>query len=135
MADDYVQQLRDEVSRLLAAGVQSDADHAIATADADERHRVEVDELHDTAAATSAAHQVHDAKMAHDRDSDSDYFELSLQSRDLVGQAKGVLIVAMPCTGEAALQLLLEKSRADNRTLTEIAAEIVARAELGAVER
>ena len=56
----------------------------------------------------------------------------ALETRDLIGQAKGVLMVTMSCTADQAFAMLVHKSQQTNRKLAEIASEIVDRAERSA---
>jgi hypothetical protein len=52
----------------------------------------------------------------------------ALESRDTIGQAKGVIMVTMRCNADEAFRLLKEQSQQENRKLVEIAAEIAQRA-------
>ena len=56
----------------------------------------------------------------------------ALESRDVIGQAKGVLIVAMRCTADEAFAVMVKQSQHENRKIVDIAAEIVAHALLRA---
>jgi hypothetical protein len=49
----------------------------------------------------------------------------AIESRDLIGQAKGVIIAASRCSADEAFEVLREQSQHQNRKLAEIAAEIV----------
>jgi GAF domain-containing protein len=53
----------------------------------------------------------------------------ALTSRDLIGQAKGLLMSAQGCSGEEAFEVLRRASQRENRRLRDIAAEMVERAE------
>jgi GAF domain-containing protein len=52
-------------------------------------------------------------------------FERALQSRDLIGQAKGILMYANRVDADAAFRLLAERSKATNTKLVEIARSVV----------
>ena len=45
----------------------------------------------------------------------------ALESRDTIGQAKGVIMVTMHCNADEAFRLLKEQSQHENRKLVEIA--------------
>lgn len=60
------------------------------------------------------------------------HLTLALESRDVIGQAKGVLIAVTGCTAERAFAVLVAQSQSENRKLIEVAREIVFRAERGA---
>jgi GAF domain-containing protein len=53
----------------------------------------------------------------------------ALRNRDVIGQAKGILISQSQCTEDEAFDLLRRASQRENRKLHDIAAEIVARAQ------
>ena len=115
--DDDLATLRDEISRLLAAALQSDIDHTKVAAGVASAHEAELDQL------LAAAEQ-----SAEDRAIEVDRLRRALESRDLIGQAKGVLIVAMRCSAEDAFAVLVEQSKREERKVLDIAAEIVERA-------
>jgi AmiR/NasT family two-component response regulator len=48
------------------------------------------------------------------------------ETRDTIGQAKGVIMVTMGCTADEAFRLLKAQSQHENRKLVEVAAEIAA---------
>lgn len=52
----------------------------------------------------------------------------ALQTRDVIGQAKGVLIARTGCNADEAFSLLSHQSQRENRKVVEVAAEIVERA-------
>jgi AmiR/NasT family two-component response regulator len=62
-------------------------------------------------------------------DHEVETIRLALETRDLIGQAKGVIIASAGCTADEAFVLLKRQSQAENRKLHEIAAEIVAQTE------
>jgi hypothetical protein len=97
--DDDMQSLRDQLERCLAAALQSDVDHATAIADAQE---------------------VHDDRVGG--------LQVVIASRDLIGQAKGIIIAAMSCTADEAFALLVKQSQAEQRKLVDVADSIVATA-------
>jgi hypothetical protein len=53
----------------------------------------------------------------------------ALETRDLIGQAKGIIIASMGCSADEAFVVLKKQSQAENRRLNEIAAEISAKAQ------
>jgi GAF domain-containing protein len=56
---------------------------------------------------------------------------IAMQSREVIDQAKGVLMATHQLTGDAAFNLLRQRSQAENRKLRDIAAEIVDAASRG----
>ena len=95
---DEMQGLRDEVQRLLAAALQSDIDHA-----------AEI------------------ARLAELTATDLADFERALASRDLIGQAKGVIMSALGCSADEAFVLIVKQSQHENRKVHDLAGEIAAR--------
>jgi AmiR/NasT family two-component response regulator len=86
---------RAEIERLLAAALQRDINHAAEIPHLEEAQADEVTNLH-----------------------------LALESRDLIGQAKGVLMATFGCSAEEVFALIATQSQQENR---KVAAEIVAR--------
>ena len=56
----------------------------------------------------------------------------ALQTRDLIGQAKGILMERFKITGDKAFQLLVRTSQTTNRRLPDISEELVSSGELPA---
>jgi AmiR/NasT family two-component response regulator len=52
-------------------------------------------------------------------------FERALASRDVIGQAKGIIIAACRCSSDEAFSLLRRQSQHQNRKLIDVAQEIV----------
>jgi AmiR/NasT family two-component response regulator len=52
----------------------------------------------------------------------------ALETRDIIGQAKGVIMAALSCSPDEAFTLLRQQSQAENRKLVVIATEIANRA-------
>ena len=98
--DDTVElrRLREEVERLLAAALKSDVNHA-----------AEITRLAEVAAVEHLE------------------FDEALASRDLIGQAKGVLMAVLGCSPDHAFALLVSQSQHEQRKVHDIAAEITAR--------
>jgi hypothetical protein len=53
--------------------------------------------------------------------------EKALESRDIIGQAKGILMARQHITADAAFELLVRASQRTNVKLRDVAAELVAR--------
>jgi phage terminase small subunit len=106
--DEGVDSLRAEVAALLAAALRTDEVHEGQMTDAQTLHDGE------TAAATAA----------HDHEVDG--LQHALASRDMIGQAKGVIMAALHCSADEAFALLVKQSQAENRKLTDIAVDITA---------
>lgn len=121
MSGDDVNQLHEEIRGLLA--------DALRTADATRAEADRVNDLHGNELASLRAHhdeEVVDLAAAHG--AEVDQLQAALASRDLIGQAKGILMAAMRCTADEAFTLLVKQSQAENRKLVEIAAELAERA-------
>ena len=52
---------------------------------------------------------------------------IALAGRDIIGQAKGIIMCHLGCTADEAFQRLVEQSQSEHRKVVEIAAEIAAR--------
>jgi len=96
--DAELQRLRDEVQRLLAAALQSNVD------------------LTEVIGRIDGVH-----------DSDVAQFKAALETRDLIGQAKGVIMSSLGCSADEAFALIVTQSQHENRKVHDIAAEIAAR--------
>ena len=93
-----LRRLREEVERLLASALKSDVNHA-----------AEITRLAEVAAVEHLE------------------FDEALASRDLIGQAKGVLMAVLGCSPDHAFGLLVSQSQHEQRKVHDIAAEITAR--------
>jgi AmiR/NasT family two-component response regulator len=51
----------------------------------------------------------------------------ALESRDVIGQAKGIIMATMQCTADEAFVLLKRQSQAENVKVVDIAAELADR--------
>src|SRR4029079_8623323 len=106
--EEGVQLLRDEIERLLAAALQSDADHLAATATAQQGHDAEM----------ADSQHAHDAQIAN--------MDAAIATRDLIGQAKGIIMASLARSPDHAVELLATPCQAENRKLVDIAAGITA---------
>ena len=61
---------------------------------------------------------------------ESGHMRIALQSRDVIGQAKGILMERFRITAEQAFDLLIAASQNSHRKLNEVAAELAATGEL-----
>jgi AmiR/NasT family two-component response regulator len=104
-----MQSLRDVIHRLLAAALQADADHAAALERSDVAHAEAIEHLE------------------HLRDAEISEMRTALDNRDLIGQAKGVIMATLRCSPEHAFRLLVTQSQHENRKVLDIAREITAR--------
>jgi serine phosphatase RsbU (regulator of sigma subunit) len=104
--EEEVQMLRDEIERLLAAALQADADHDAATEKAQLDHEV----------AIADANFAHEAQMTN--------MDAALATRDLIGQAKGIIMASLGCSPDDAFGLLVKQSQAENRKVVDIAMAI-----------
>lgn len=113
--------LRSDIMRLLAEALDSDARHA-----AEQERR---DQLH--IAETDRRDELHHAEMVRRADRHEHELELirtALETRDTIGQAKGVIMASLGCSAGEAFVLIRRQSQHENRPLVEVAAEIVNRA-------
>lgn len=114
--------LRRELERLLADALRREGEHAHEAERRDVAHLAETqrrDELH--VAELDRRDRLHVDEMA--------LLAAAIESRDVIGQAKGIIMVTMGCAADEAFRLLKEQSQHENRKLAEIAAEIAARTE------
>lgn len=51
----------------------------------------------------------------------------SVETRDIIGQAKGIIMASMGCSADAAFGVLVRQSQHENRRVVDIAAEIAER--------
>lgn len=142
--EEEFQALREEILRLVGAAAASDAAHAAAMQRSDDLHEAamkqataihdeEIVELelghHRALLDASDAHarreleaeQTHVVKIGN--------LERALESRDRIGQAKGILMVMLRCDAAHAFEILRKQSQHENRKLTDVADEVVLRAE------
>ena len=134
--------LRREIELLLELALRDDESHLAAAARRDEHHLHELerrDELHlEETAARDQAHlqeaaardEAHLRELQTRNDLNSQQYDnlrLALESRDLMGQAKGVIMASMGCSAEDAFQLIATQSQHENRKAVDVAAEIVQR--------
>jgi hypothetical protein len=115
-------ELRNEIQRLLAAALNSDVKHDNEMQRRDDLHLAETerrDELH--IAELGRRDQLHIDEMA--------LLAAAIESRDIIGQAKGVIMVTVGCSADEAFKLLKAQSQHENRKVVDVAAEIAARAQ------
>ena len=101
-----VLRLRGEVKALLAAAL--------------ERNHADEVEAERVLAEAVRVEGLHAAQIEH--------LQSALATRDLIGQAKGVVMATFHCSADDAFKLLVSQSQHENRKLVAIAAEIAARA-------
>lgn len=65
------------------------------------------------------------------RDDEIDGLQRALESRDVIGQAKGVIMAALRCSADEAFALLVKQSQAENRKVVDIATDIAANVQRG----
>jgi hypothetical protein len=114
--------LRAEVSKLLSAALVIDSAHIGEIERRDELHIRE----------TERRDVLHHDEMARRQDAfddELDSIRVALETRDLIGQAKGIIISTMRCSADEAFLLLKKQSQAQQLKLNEVAAQIVAAAQ------
>ena len=57
----------------------------------------------------------------------AEHLRRAVESRDVIGQAKGIIMATMHCTPDEAFVVLKQQSQAENRKLAVIAAELAGR--------
>ena len=124
--------LRTQVQQLLADALAAEQDHAAQIRRRDVQHADDI-ERRDRAHADRAARRDlrHAAELrSHDADHAREIAQLreAIETRDVIGQAKGVIMVTMGCTADEAFELLRAQSQAENLKLVDIAAEVARRA-------
>lgn len=120
METDDRDDLQTEIRKLLAAALAVDEGHV---AEMDRR-----DELH--IAETDRRDVLHTDEMQRRKDGfeqELDTVREALETQDLIGQAKGIIMKSMGCTADEAFLLVKKQSQAENRKLTDIAADVAAR--------
>ena len=114
-------ELRAEVTRLLAAALESDQRHAAELQKRDRNHTADTERLqHEHEDELDQLGELHELDVIN--------LKKALESRDQIGQAKGIIMATMRCTADEAFNLLKRQSQAENRKVTEIAAELTSRA-------
>jgi hypothetical protein len=115
---------RGEVERVLAAAL-ADRERV-----SDKVDRVE--EAHDDEVGMLHKHTDElDAEILHMAELHADEIvnlRKALESRDVIGQAKGVIMVTTRCTADQAFDLMRRQSQYENRKVVEVAAEVAERA-------
>ena len=94
-----MESLQAEIQRLVDEGLASNERHANELRERDEQHAAQVANL-----------------------------QRALDSRDIIGQAKGIIVATKRCTADEAFALLREQSQVENRKLAEVAMEIASNA-------
>jgi hypothetical protein len=113
--------LRDEIAGLLAGALDAEQRHAAEMQRRDELHVAESDRrdaLHVRELERRDDVHLHEMEMIRE----------ALETRDLIGQAKGVIMAALTCSPDEAFELLRKQSQHENRKLVEVAAEVAERA-------
>jgi len=113
--------LRDDIIKMLAGALETEKRHASEMERRDQQHIAEAerrDELHVQELHRRDDLHAHELEMIRD----------ALETRDIVGQAKGVIMAALSCSPDEAFQLLRQQSQHENRKLVEVAADIAGRA-------
>jgi len=118
---DAILALRNEIQRLLAAALASDQDLASVILQSQQLQDEEILALADQ-------HNIDTENLAQ-LSSEVDQLKSALKTRDLIGQAKGVIIATMGCSADEAFALLVTQSQHEQRRVSDIAAEITAKAQ------
>lgn len=112
--------LQAEIKKLLAASLAADEGHV---AEMDRR-----DDLH--IAETNRRDVLHHDELQ--RRQDGFEHELltireALENRDLIGQAKGIIMGSMGCSADEAFALLKKQSQSENRKISDVAADVASK--------
>jgi len=115
-----LQALRDEITRCLADALRAENAHLVEIAGmandadrADKQHDSDIIDLIDEVERVEGLHTEHVENL-----------ERALESRDLIGQAKGVIMLTTRCSADRAFELLVKQSQFENRKVIDLAAEI-----------
>lgn len=121
-----------EIRRLLAAA-PADGDRIAGLERRDALHVAEMDRRDQAhVAETERRDTLHLNEMQRRQDvydHELDLIRTALETRDIIGQAKGVVIATLGCSSDEAFVLLRKQSQSENRKLHEVAAEIVTNAQ------
>lgn len=123
--------LQAEVRRVLAAALASEERHNADMQQRDESHHADTtrrDKLH--LGEIERRDVIHSDEIERREDHHSlemETIRAALDTRDVIGQAKGIIMSSLGCTPDEAFQLLTSQSQAENRKLIEIAIEIAQR--------
>jgi hypothetical protein len=121
-AEDRDASLRAEIGRLLGAALEADEAHL---GEVERRDRLHIGE-------TERRDVLHHGEMLRRQDAyenELDLIRVALETRDLIGQAKGIIIASMGCSADEAFLLLKKQSQAENLKLYDVAANIVSTAQ------
>ena len=118
---------------MLAAALSSDLAHEAETERREQAHVADM-ERRDVQhiAETDRRDVLHHNEMLRRQEGyehELDIIRVALDTRDLIGQAKGIIIASTGCSADEAFVLLTKQSQAENRKLHEVAADIAARAQ------
>ena len=132
--------LRDQVRRLLADGLAAEERHRHELAQRNHNHTADTDR-HDASHVAETARRddlhlgemerrdkLHQAEILRRDDIHEHELELlrvALESRDTIGQAKGVIMATMRCSADEAYALIRKQSQHENRKLADVAIDIV----------
>jgi hypothetical protein len=120
MDDDHdIRTLQADIKILLAAALQSTEDHLADTRRRDELHVDEIDRRDDLHLREIDRRNVLHAE-------EQAQLVIALANRDVIGQAKGVIMSSLGCTADTAYALLVKQSQHENRKLYDIATDIAA---------
>jgi hypothetical protein len=128
-----LQDLRTEIGKLLAAALEVDLIHVADTKRREELHVADMerrDELH--VSETERRDVLHTDEMTRRQDGfeqELASIREALETRELIGEAKGIIIAAMGCSRDEAFLMLKHQSQAENRKVTDLAVDIVAKAQ------
>ena len=113
--------LRDDIIKMLAGALEAEQRHESELERRDQQHIAEAerrDELHVQELYRRTDAHAHELEMIRE----------ALETRDIIGQAKGVVMAALSCSPDEAFHLLRRQSQQENRKLVEVAAEVAGRA-------
>ena len=117
---------------MLRDALDAERRHDDAMREAEVRHSAELerrDELH--LAETGRRDQLHVEELRRRDDlhaSEVESIRQALETRDVIGQAKGVIMATMQCSPDEAFDLLRKQSQHENVKLVDIALEVTKRA-------
>ncbi|MEZ5220544.1 MAG: ANTAR domain-containing protein [Ilumatobacteraceae bacterium] len=122
--------LHAEINRLLMAALEVDEAHVAEMTRRDELHVAETDRRDDQhVRELDRRDDLHQRELDRRQDvfdREIDTIRQALHTRDVIGQAKGIIMASTGCDADQAFQVLSKQSQAENRKLYDVAAELTA---------
>ena len=121
--------LRVEIERLLGDALKREERHDADTVRRDQRHIADTerrDQMY--IAETERRNEMHEIELLRREEvhaHEVDGIRAALETRDTIGQAKGIIMATMGCSADEAFALIRTQSQHENRKLADVAIDIV----------